>query len=85
MCRLFYMDFNLKVVHEEDLEKYLNSLGILEGVKKGEFSCRHCGTEINLENFLCMYPIGDEIVICCDNPECYQKALTEAKEVLQSD
>lgn len=79
------MEFKLKAVHEAELEKYLNSLGVLDDVRGGKFKCRHCRTTITLENFLCMYPVGDEIAMCCNNPICYQNALKEAKEVLQRD
>ena len=79
------MEFKIKAVHEAELEKYLKSLDIFNEIKEGKYQCRHCKTTITLENFLCMYPFNDEIVMCCDNPKCYQKALKEAKEALQPD
>ena len=76
-------EVELKAVHEMDLENYLSSLGLLDALKEGKFNCKHCKIEITLDNFLCIYPIDDEIVICCDNPICYRKALIESKELNQ--
>jgi len=74
------MRFKLKAVHDADLENYLMSLGILDGIKNGDFKCKYCGTTITLENLLCLYPVNEEISICCDRPSCYQMALKEAEK-----
>jgi len=77
------MEIELKAVHEEELEKYLNGLGILDDLIEGKFKCRHCEIKITLDNFLCIYPVNDEIAICCENLKCYQKSLKESKEILE--
>lgn len=77
------MEIELKAVHEDELEKYLSSLGVLEDLIEGKFKCRYCEIKISLDNFLCIFPIGDEIAMSCENIKCYQFALKESKEILE--
>ena len=77
------MAVKVKAVHEADLEKYLESIGILNDILEGKISCRHCKDVITLENFLCMYPFDYELAISCNKPICYVRALQEAQEVLR--
>ena len=73
------MSFTIKAVHDKNLEQYLESLGVLDDVKEGKYLCSYCGKTITLDNLQCVYPFKDEIRICCDNPDCYQKALNDFK------
>jgi len=69
----------IRAVHEQDLEVLLNSLGLSELMAKGELNCGICGSIVNLDNLLCVYPLKDEVKVCCKNPECYKQVLKEAE------
>lgn len=62
----------IKAVHPEDIEKYLEGLGILQDVKLGKFTCGGCGKSITLDNIMCIYPEDEKIQFCCDDPKCYE-------------
>lgn len=67
----------IRAVHEQDLEELLKSLGLSELMAKGELKCGICGSIVNLENLLCIYPSSDEVKVCCKNQECYKSVLRE--------
>ena len=46
---------------------------------KGELRYGICAAIVNLDNLLCLYPSGDEVKICCKDPDCYEQVLTEAE------
>jgi len=69
----------IKAVHEQDLGELLNNLGLSEPIARGELRCGICGSIVNLDNLLCIYPSGDEVKVCCKNPECYKQVLGEAE------
>ena len=46
----------IKAVHEDDLEKFLERLRLLDKIKNGEIHCAICGDVVTLDNFLCVYP-----------------------------
>ena len=34
-----------------------------------------CGSFVNLDNLLCIYPSNNEVKVCCKKPECYEQVL----------
>jgi hypothetical protein len=69
----------IRAVHEQDLQDLLESLGLTELMARGELRCGICGSTINLDNLLCIYPSGDEVKVCCKNQVCYKSVLSEAE------
>jgi hypothetical protein len=67
----------IKAVHEKNLEEMLESIGLLDSVKKGLILCHFCGKKISLENINCLYPKKGDIVFCCGDISCYEKALID--------
>ena len=67
----------IRAVHEQDLGELLKSLGLYELMTKGKLKCGICGSTVNLDNLLCIYPSGDEVKVCCKNPKCYEELLRE--------
>ncbi len=57
-------------IHENDLETFLNNIGLLQKIKAGEIKCFFCGGTITLKNFYCVFPDEGDIKICCDNSSC---------------
>lgn len=60
----------INAIHENDLENFLNNIGILQKIKNGEVKCFFCGVIVTLENFHCVFPENDDIQICCEKLSC---------------
>lgn len=69
----------ISAVHSEDVVKLLNSLNLLQEVNEGRIHCKFCGRMITLDNFACIYPRRDEIIFCCDQIKCFEKAIQDSK------
>ena len=63
----------LKTVHDQDLEKLLDKLGILDAIRKEEKKCKFCESVITLDNIHAIFPESGDIKIVCDNPKCIRK------------
>ena len=57
-------------VHDNDIENYLNELGLLEKVVNNECYCAFCGCSIDLENLGAIVPYEGKIIIICEKSEC---------------
>lgn len=66
---------DINAIYEDDIEEFLTNLGLIEDLEKGDISCAFCGTKITKENLQCILSIEGEIKFCCDELECYTKAL----------
>lgn len=60
----------IKAVEDQDLEKYLNSLGVLEEIKKGEVLCQYCGNKITIESLEAIVPRDGSVKFVCRNKNC---------------
>ena len=60
----------LKAIYDQDLERILGSLGILDKLIEGDLSCAACGCQVDLDNLGSIFPNGDEIGVSCDNERC---------------
>lgn len=60
----------LKAVHEDDLEQFLSSIGVLDQIKNGLHRCIVCNTQITLENLGAVYPKGNKINLVCERLLC---------------
>ena len=67
----------IKAVHDQDLGLLLDGLGLTQQIREGQIKCGICGTTIDMNNLLCVYPSGEMIKICCSNRECYESVLKE--------
>jgi len=62
----------VEAVHDEDLQVFLESLGLLDGIREGKYHCHHCNIVITFHNLLAVYPFKDEIRFACSNFECFK-------------
>ena len=60
----------LKSVHDEDLERLLEKLGILGKLKHRKLKCTFCKTIVTLENLHSLFPQSGAIKLVCDKIEC---------------
>lgn len=66
----------LRAVHDNDLEAFLESLGMLEAVKSGHSRCEVCGQLATLQNLGAVLPIGNRVGLSCDSESCLEQALS---------
>ena len=71
------LDMNYKLikekvsaVHDEDLEKILDGLGILKKIQKRLIKCKFCRETVSMENIHSIFPQSGDIKVVCDNKEC---------------
>jgi hypothetical protein len=63
----------LRAVHNDDLEEFLSSIGVLDEVRKGCKHCMVCDTRITIANLGAVYPRDEKINFVCDNLSCLSK------------
>jgi hypothetical protein len=63
----------LKAVHDDDLDQFLSSIGVLDQIKKGYYHCIVCNTQITLENLGAVFPKDNKINFLCDRLSCLDK------------
>lgn len=65
----------IPAIHDWHLEKILNDLGLLHGVREGRATCSYCNRIVTLEN-LSALRLGPNqtIFLVCDANECLSTA-----------
>ena len=63
----------IRVVHDEDLTKLLDSIGITGQIEKGEYKCMYCEKTVSLDNLWAIKIKEKKIYIVCSNSECLNK------------
>ena len=66
---------NLKAVYEDDVEKFLTSLGLIEAMAREEIHCIVCGNTVTTENFGGIIRKNNKLNIFCSDIKCYIKVL----------
>ena len=67
------MNDKIKEVHDSDLEKLLDNLGILSNIKAGNVKCHFCSNTITMENLHGVFPYEGKVCVSCDNTACINK------------
>jgi hypothetical protein len=60
----------IKAVHDDDLPRLLDSLGLLTPIDRGEMKCMFCDNIITTENLSAILSRGRSIHLICCSPEC---------------
>ena len=63
----------LNAVHDNDLNKLLNNLGLMEKLYEGRLKCKFSGTIITFENLYSIFPESGDIKLVCDSPEAIKQ------------
>jgi hypothetical protein len=71
------MKEKIHAVSDRDLDGLLESLGLTEDLANGKLNCYCCGSKLSKENIGCIYPIKNEVKLCCSTLDCLEKALEE--------
>lgn len=67
---------HLQAVFDDDLQEFLEGLGLWGKLQRGELRCKFCGTIITVENLHSLFPQSGRIQLVCDAPDCIRR-LTE--------
>jgi len=67
----------IKAIHEQDLNTFLEKLELLKPLNNGELRCSLCDITITKENFKFVYSENGEIKVCCNKIECYEKIISK--------
>lgn len=67
----------LNAVHDDDLEAYLDSLGLLSAVKEGKITCVACGETVSIGTVQAVVPRAETIGILCSSPACMVAFLSD--------
>jgi len=71
----------IPVFLEKEIDIILNRLGLLEKFNKNELKCYFCDVLISRENFGCVFLTKENrMVVCCSNPECFEKVSMEISD-----
>ena len=70
----------LKSVHDQDLERLFERLGILGKLKHRKLKCKFCKTIITLENLHSLFPQSGSIKLVCDRTECVKELSSLLRE-----
>ena len=64
------MSRKLRAVHDDDLDEFLESLGILKAIDAGRVTCRFCGDAVSQANLHAVFPFQGSVETTCDRPAC---------------
>lgn len=62
----------IHAIHDDDLEKFLGSLGLLSSITKGQLHCKFCREVITLQTLQSIFPDSGNISVVCNKPQCTQ-------------
>ena len=65
----------IRAVHDEDLITILDSIGITEQFKKGEYKCMFCNKKASIENLWALKIKDKKIYMVCSDTECINKII----------
>jgi len=60
----------LTTVYDDDLVRFLTSLGELEAIEHGERRCKFSNDTITLQNLHAIFPESGAVKYVCDKPAC---------------
>jgi len=60
----------IHAIHDDDLEKFLDSLGLLRALNKGQLNCKFCRDVITKETVQSIFPDSGNISLVCNKLQC---------------
>lgn len=67
---------NISAVHDDDLEEFLQSIGVLHDIQKNLVKCKFCGITVNMHNLQSVFPDSGAISFVCDKQPCIRQFMT---------
>lgn len=69
----------IDAVFGEDMEEFLESLGILNEIAEGTKTCFFCDEKVEIKDIQSVFPADDAIQICCSSYHCYKEFMDRVK------
>lgn len=69
----------IDVIHEKDLEEFLNNLELYNNFKSGLINCKYCNKPVHLDNICAIHIKKGQIEFICSIDPCYEKFLMHQK------
>ncbi len=66
---------HITAVHDDDLEDFLASIGILNKIKSGKVHCKFCKDVIDIRNLQSVFPDSGSIGVVCNKEYCIRMFL----------
>ena len=73
----------IRTILDDEVKKYLEELGLLELFELGKLSCIYCKDKINTYNIGGFLRKDGEIVVFCNKPDCFNKAIEERNKFIK--
>jgi len=67
-------------VHDVDLGKLLDSLGLSEALEQGSVRCEFCDHVVTSDTVGALYPRGEAVRVVCDRPHCMARLVTDLNQ-----
>lgn len=61
---------DIKAVHDDDLEGFLSSIGLLHNVRAGKVRCKFCKESLDLESIQAVFPESGSVSVVCNRERC---------------
>ena len=68
----------LRAIYEDDLIKFLESIGIKSAVRSGDLRCRVCNKVVSIDTLQAVIPMGNKVGIVCSKKKCLNKIEPES-------
>ena len=60
----------IKAVHDDDLENFLRSIGLLNDMESEKIHCKFCNEKITMETLQAIFPDSGSINVICNHKSC---------------
>jgi hypothetical protein len=60
----------IHAIHDDDLEKFLAAIGLLNSLKAGKLKCKFCDAIVTLESIYSIFPDSGNISLVCNKEQC---------------
>lgn len=64
---------SLQAVFDDDLQAFLEGLGLWGRLQRGDLRCKFCKEAITVENLHSLFPQSGQVQLVCDRPDCIQQ------------
>lgn len=71
----------INAVHDDDLERFLDSIGVLHDIRSGNVRCKFCSDQVNLDNLSTVFPDSGSVSFVCNEQECLRKFMVYYNEI----
>lgn len=69
----------INAIYSEDMEDFLDSLGVLEEINRGKKACYFCGKPLKLTDVQTVFPLDNDVQVCCNSLKCNDVFTREVK------